>query len=498
MKAQDLKNSILQLAIQGKLVEQRKEEGTAKELIEQIKAEKEKLTKEKKIKKETPLDELTEEDIPFDIPPNWEWVKLGEVVSVNGGKRIPAGRTLTDEDTGYKYIRVADMKNGSILLDDIKYIPHDIYPKIKNYTISKDDIYITVAGTIGQVGLVPEELDNANLTENADKLVIYSNFKEFMYYMLSSNFIQYQIKEHTTKVGQPKLAIKRIKELIIPLPPLEEQKRIVAKIEELMPYVEKYDKAYTEVEELNQKFPEDMQKSILQYAIQGKLVEQREEDGTAEELYQQIQAEKEKLIKEGKIKKNKPLPAITEDEIPFEIPKNWKWVRLGSLAELITKGSSPSWQGIKYVNQGLLFVTSENVGIEQLLLDNPKYLEEKFNELQGRSILKKNDILTNIVGASIGRTTIYDRDELANINQAVCLIRLINSNMNGYIVKYLNSYVAYKIMMNDKVDTARANISLTNISDFVVPLPPLAEQKRIVEKIEKLLPYTKQLIKKID
>jgi type I restriction enzyme S subunit len=241
-----------------------------------------------------------------------------------------------------------------------------------------------------------------------------------------------------------------------------------------------------------------MQKSILQYAIQGKLVEQREEDGSAEELYQQIQEEKARLIKEGKIKKTKALPEITEDEIPFDIPDNWKWVRLGSLAELITKGSSPSWQGVKYVNQGLLFVTSENVGIEQLLLDNPKYLEEKFNELQGRSILKKDDILTNIVGASIGRTTIYDRDELANINQAVCLIRLINSNMNGYIVKYLNSYVAYKIMMNDKVDTARANISLTNISDFVVPLPPLEEQKRIVEKIEELLLYTKQLVKKIN
>lgn len=284
MNAQDLKNSILQLAIQGKLVEQREEEGTAKELIEKIKQEKKRLIKDKKIKKETALDELTEEDIPFDIPQNWEWVKLGEIVSVNGGKRIPAGRSLTDEDTGYKYIRVADMKNGSILLDGIKYIPHDIYPKIKNYTISKEDIYITVAGTIGQVGLVPEELDNANLTENADKLVIYFNSKEFMYYMLNSNFIQYQIKEHTTKVGQPKLAIKRIKELIIPLPPLEEQKRIVAKIEELMPYVDKYDVAYSEVEELNKKFPEDMQKSILQYAIQGKLVEQREEDGTAEDL----------------------------------------------------------------------------------------------------------------------------------------------------------------------------------------------------------------------
>lgn len=238
-----------------------------------------------------------------------------------------------------------------------------------------------------------------------------------------------------------------------------------------------------------------MQKSILQYAIQGKLVEQRLEEGTAEELYQQIQAEKERLFKEGKIKKEKPLGEITEDEIPFEIPESWKWMRLGSLSELITKGSSPSWQGIQYVEQGLLFVTSENVGTEELLLNNPKYLEERFNEIQERSILKNGDVLTNIVGASIGRAAIYDREDNANINQAVCLIRLVNKSLGKYIVKYLNSYVAYQIMMRDKVDTARANISLTNINDFIIPLPPLNEQKRIVEAIEIYLPYCKQLIK---
>lgn len=127
------------------------------------------------------------------------------------------------------------------------------------------------------------------------------------------------------------------------------------------------------------------------------------------------------------------------------------------------------------------------------MLDTPKYLKMRFNEIQERSILKKGDILTNIVGASIGRTAIYDRDELANINQAVCLIRLVNKRLIGYITKYLNSYVAYKLMMNDKVDTARANISLTNISDFIVPLPPLAEQRRIVVKLEEILPLCEKL-----
>lgn len=481
MNAQDLKNSILQLAIQGKLVEQREEEGTAKELIEKIKQEKKRLIKDKKIKKETALDELTEEDIPFDIPQNWEWVKLGEIVSVNGGKRIPAGRSLTDEDTGYKYIRVADMKNGSILLDGIKYIPHDIYPKIKNYTISKEDIYITVVGTIGQVGLVPEELDNANLTENADKLVIYFNSKEFMYYMLNSNFIQYQIKEHTTKVGQPKLAIKRIKELIIPLPPLEEQKRIVAKIEELMPYVDKYDVAYSEVEELNKKFPEDMQKSILQYAIQGKLVEQREEDGTAEDLYKQIQEEKKKLIKEGKIKKTKALPEITEDEIPFDIPENWKWVRLGDVIHL-TSGQDMTPNKYNDISKGIPYLTgASNIQDGEILIN--RWTEEP------KAIALKGDVLLTCKG-TVGKTAILEQDEV-HIARQIMSIRTIVVDAE-FIQIFLKSYVN---ILKSIAKSMIPGIERKNVLEAPLPLPPLAEQKRIVEKIEEMLPHTKQLVK---
>jgi len=502
MNAQDLKNSILQLAIQGKLVEQREEEGTGKELVEKIKQEKKRLIKEKIIKKETALDELTDEEIPFDIPGNWQWVKLGEIVSVNGGKRIPAGRSLTDEDTGYKYIRVADMKNGSILLDDIKYIPHDIYPKIKNYIISKDDIYITVAGTIGQVGLVPEELDNANLTENADKLVIYFNFKEFIYYMLSSNFIQYQIKEHTTKVGQPKLAIKRIKELIIPLPPLAEQKRIVAKIDELMPYVDKYDVAYSEVEELNKKFPEDMQKSMLQYAIQGKLVEQREEDGTAEDLYKQIQEEKKKLIKEGKIKKTKALPEITEDEIPFDIPENWKWVRLEQVCEYIQRGKSPKYSDVKkYPVVAQKCNQWSGFSLEKAKFIDPKTLGSYTEE----RILQDGDLMWNSTGlGTLGRVAIYEEDknpyELAVADSHVTVIRPLKQYVNfKYLYYYIsNPSVQSVIEKQSSGSTKQIELATNTVKNYLFPLPPVNEQKRIVEKIEELLPYTKKLVKKVD
>lgn len=235
----DMKKSILQYAIQGKLVEQRPEEGTAEELYQQIQEEKQKLIKEGKIKKEKRLPEITEDEIPFDIPESWKWVHLKDIISVYGGKRIPSGKKLTKENTGHIYIRVSDMKNGSISDTDIHYVPEDVYPLIKNYTISKEDVYITVAGTIGRIGLIPEKFNNANLTENANKLVIYSLNKRYVLYLMDSPIIQKQISNATTKVGQPKLAIKRIESLLIPLPPLAEQHRIVAKLEELLPYCDR-------------------------------------------------------------------------------------------------------------------------------------------------------------------------------------------------------------------------------------------------------------------
>ena len=239
MTPEQLKASILQYAIQGKLVEQRAEEGTGEELYQQIQAEKQRLIAEKKIKKEKTLPEIAEDEVPFDIPESWKWVRLGSVVSVYGGKRIPAGRKLTIEDTGYVYIRVSDMKDGYISTANLQFVPKDIYPSISRYIIGKEDVFITVAGTIGRVGKIPPELDGANLTENADRLVFSQLDQNWLIKCLQSSVVQSQIIDATTKVGQPKLAIVRIQNMMIPLPPLSEQKRIVAKIEELLPLCER-------------------------------------------------------------------------------------------------------------------------------------------------------------------------------------------------------------------------------------------------------------------
>ena len=242
MNGQQLKNSILQLAIQGRLVPQDSKDEPASALLTRIREEKQRLVKDKKIKKEKPLAPITDDEKPFDIPESWEWVRLGEIASIYGGKRIPVGSKLVDNNTGHIYIRVADMKDNTILTNDLKYVSDEIFKKIKQYIINKDDLYITVAGTIGKIGEVPATFDGANLTENADKIVFRYIKKRYLLFALLSELVQNQIRQSTTKVGQPKLAIIRTQNLIIPLPPLAEQHRIVEKIEELLPLIDEMKK----------------------------------------------------------------------------------------------------------------------------------------------------------------------------------------------------------------------------------------------------------------
>jgi len=293
---------------------------------------------------------------------------------------------------------------------------------------------------------------------------------------------------------QKELALATIQSYIVPLPPLEEQHRIVVKIEEILPYIDQYDKAYTKLEIFNKKFPEDMKKSILQMAMQGKLVEQRPEEGTADELYDQIVAEKAQLIKAGKIKKEKPLPEITEDEIPFKIPSSWKWVKLNDLCEKIGSGSTPSGGRNIYKEKGIKFLRSQNVYNDGIHYEGIVYISEELNK-KG-SIVKAKDILLNITGGSIGRCAVVPDDfDIANINQHVMIIRGVNLDLRFWIHNIIISpYIQSKIM-NVQVGVSREGLSAEKLKNFLIPLPPLKEQKRIVAKIEELLPYCDQLIK---
>lgn len=489
MTGQDLKNSILQLAIQGKLVEQREEEGTAKELLKKIEAEKKQLIKEGKLKKQKALPEIKEDEIPFDIPESWEWVRLSEIIDVRDGTH-DTPKYVTN---GVPLVTSKNLKQGEIDFDNVKLISIEDSEKINMRSgVDDGDILFAMIGSIGNPVLVNKTRDFS-----IKNMALFKPIKNTLFnmeYLL--NYLQLEQESMKRKAAggvQSFVSLTFLRQYLVPLPPLEEQKRIVAKIEELIPYVDKYDVAYSEVEELNKKFPEDMQKSILQYAIQGKLVDQREEDGTAEDLYKQIQEEKKKLIKEGKIKKTKALPEIAEDEIPFGIPENWKWVRLGELLHKLTDGthSTP-----KYTATGVPFISVKDISSGKMDFSNTKFIsQEEHESLFKRCDPERDDILLTKVGTT-GIPVIVDTDKEFSLFVSVALLKF-NTDLiyNKYFMYVIKAPVVQIQARENTRGVGNKNWVMRDIANTILPLPPIEEQKRIVEKIEELLPYAKQLIK---
>ena len=480
MIADKLRKSILQAAIQGKLTKQLPDDGDARDLLQEIKTEKTRLIKEGKIKKEKPLPEITEDETSFEIPDNWCWVRLGDIVSVQGGKRIPVGKKLTLTNTGYKYIRVADMHDGTILNTNVHYVPVDVYPQIKNYIINSDDVYITCAGTIGRVGTVPLEFNGANLTENADKLVFRLLDKRWLVFFLDCSFVQMQISECTTKVGQPKLAIKRIENFVIALPPISEQQRIVAAIEKAFIKIKELEKDELKLNLLQKSFPKKMKNSLLQAAIQGKLTEQLISDGDARALVTDIQKEKERLIKEGKIKKEIALPDITEDEEQFDIPESWCWVRLG---EIITLKSGQDMTPDKYnsINKGIPYITGASNFVDGVLNI------DRWTPVP-RSIADEGDLLITCKG-TVGDMAFLKHSSAHIARQVMAIKPLV-----GVDIRYIKIYLSFYVNeLKSRAKSMIPGISREIILGSLLPLPPFDEQVRIVERLEQLLPLCDSL-----
>ena len=481
MTPQELKNSILQLAIQGKLVEQRLEEGTAQELYAQIQAEKQRLIKEGKIKKEKPLPEIIEEEKPFEIPEGWMWVRLGNCGSWSAG--ATPSRTKSEYYGGtIPWLKTGDLNDGIIL---------EVPETITNLALSQTSVRLNPVGsvlmamygaTIGKLGI----LEIPSTTNQACCACIPYNgvYNKFLFFFLLTS------RDSFIKMGaggaQPNISKEKIVNFLMPLPPLAEQKRIVAKIEELLPLVDRYEQAWTKLEDFNRRFPEDMKKSILQQAIQGKLVEQRPEEGTAQELYEQIQAEKRRLIKEGKIKKEKPLPEITEEEKPFEIPEGWMWVRIGDVVSKITDGTHHSPPNSK--DGEYKYITAKNIKDFGIDLKNITYVSKAIHdEIYSRCNPGKGDILLIKDGATTGVATVNNIEEPFSMLSSVALLKLTHGIFAWYLVYVLRSNLFYKNIRSQMKGTGITRITLKQIVPLVIPLPPFDEQKRIVEKLEKLL-----------
>ena len=489
MTPQELKNSILQLAIQGKLVEQRPEEGTAGELFARIQEEKQRLIAEKKIKKEKPLPEITEEEKPFDIPENWMWVRFGEISTYNHRKeKVPASDITEgmwsldlediEKETG-KIINVCKASERKISGDKVRFYKGQVlYSKLRPY-LKK----ILVAPNDG---ICSSEMVPFNLYGNIDS--------QYAVYFLKSPHVDFIINSVTYGVKMPRVGTGTMIELPFPLPPLAEQKRIVAKIEELLPYIDRYEQAWSKLEQFNSQFPEDMKKSLLQYAIQGKLVEQRTEEGTAEELFAQIQEEKQRLVAEKKIKKEKPLPEIAEDEKPFDIPESWKWVRFSDLMNAMSTGPFGSMlHKSDYISDGIPLVNPANI-VRGKIIPSEKMMVSTDTAKRLESYTLHTGMIVIGRRGEMGRCAIVGENEDGWICGTGSFFLTPSPYLFvDYIQIFFSTHYAKVYLGGESVGTTMSNLNHKILSKMPIPLPPLAEQKRIVEKLEQLLPLCERL-----
>jgi len=490
MNAQDLKNSILQLAIQGKLVEQKEEEeGTAEELYAQIQEERKRLIEEGHIRKKKAM-EIADEETPFEIPPNWKWLRVSELGEVIGGGTPKTSVSEYWKDGDISWLTPADMKNvkGKYVSSGSRSITKEGLQSSSARLMPKGAIVYSSRAPIGYIAIAKNELSTNQGFKSLVPLI--EGINEYMYFCLISRTSEIQSRASGTTFKE--ISGTEFGKTLVPLPPIKEQKRIVAKVEELMPLVEKYGDAHTAVTDLNEQFPVEMEKSILQYAIQGKLVEQRPEEGIAEELYAQIQEQKQELIENGKIKKPKKLTEITEEEIPFGIPDSWMWSRLGDIVSFDIGKTPPRSEGkfwgndfwwvsiADMVDRGYIKETKEKV--------SALTLDEKFKNY----LVPKGTLLMSFK-LTIGKISILEVDAVHN-EAIISIYPFVNED---YITRdYLFRVLPFMSIYGDAKSAIKGNtLNKTSLNNLLIPLPPIEEQKRIVERIEELLPYTKQLIK---
>lgn len=462
MTPEQLRASILQQAMEGKLVKQDPNDEPASELLEKIKAEKEQLVKAKKIKKTKALPKITEDEKPFDIPENWEWVRLGTVFNLQAGKNRKAST-----------------------INEIKTVDYD-YPcfggnGIRGYVsdFNREGKYALIGRQGALCGNINFAKGKFYATEHAVVVEIFAgtNYKWSGYFLKALNLNQY-----STATDQPGLSVTKINRVLIPLPPLKEQLRIVAKIEKLMPLIDEYAKAYNRLKAIDDDFNDKMKQSILQYAMEGKLVKQDPDDEPASELLKKIKDEKKQLVKEKKIKRSKSLPRISEDEKLFDIPENWEWVRLTEVGSW-GAGATPSRSHPEYYNGGIPWlktgdlndgvISSTSETISQAGADNSSV---RFNQ--------PGNILIAMYGATIGKLGIAGIS--LTTNQACCGCKTFDGIYNWYLFYYL--LAMRPLLIDQGSGGAQPNISKTKIEKFPFALPPFEEQKRIVTKIEKLMP----------
>ena len=511
MTAQQLKNSILQMAVQGKLVPQDPNDEPASVLLERIRAEKERLIKEKKIKREknpsvifkgadnTPYEKIGDEvrsladEVPFDIPDSWEWVRLGELFQHNTGKALNAANRAGQLKP---YITTSNLYWDCFELDNLKEM-HFSESEIEKCTVIKGDLLVCEGGDIGRAAIWPYDYPMC-IQNHIHRLRAYVPIcTRFFYYL-------FDLYKHAGWIGGKGIGIQGLSSnaihvLLFPLPPLTEQHRIVSAIDSIQPYTDAYASVESTLGTLNTTFPDRLKKSILQEAVQGKLVPQDPSDEPAEALLERIRAEKQRLIKEGKIKKDKHESVIfrrdnshyekrgseeicIDDEIPLEIPSGWSWARLGTCLD-VRDGTHDT---PRYVSEGVPLVTSKNLSNGRIDFSTAKLISREDSQaINQRSKVDSGDIMYAMIG-SIGNPVLYQgTDEFSIKNMA-----LFKNIPDGMYMEYVYWFLvlAQEDMRKAASGGVQAFVSLGYLRNYLIPVPPIAEQKRICDTIKQTLP----------
>ena len=488
MNAQQLRNSILQEAIEGRLVPQDPNDEPVSVLLQRIRKEKEKLVKEGKLKKKDLVSEpITDEEKPFEIPDSWEWVRIPEIgISQLGKTKNPhqlSGRSLP-------YLCSINVYWEGISLTQIKEMLFD-ESEIDKYTIKKGDLLICEGGDCGRSAIWDKE--HTFLYQNAlHRVRFFGNINSkyilnCLYLYKTSSQLDDYIKGETIK----HLVKGELDSILFPLPPLAEQHRIVAKIEELMPKVEEYGKAQEALDKLNSELPEKLKKSILQEAIEGRLVPQDPNDEPASVLLDTVRKEKAQLVKEGKLKKKDLVSEpITDEEKPFEIPESWEWCRVCDISE--------SFIGLTYkpsdVSEiGWIVLRSSNIQNGQLDYND---IVKVNIDVPEKLHVKQNDIIICARNGSkklVGKSAIVRNVDVPTTFGA--FMAICRTDFYEYMAKYLLSPLFFTQLRKESDTTTINQLTQKNFNKYLVPLPPLAEQHRIVAKIEELFAGIEQLKK---
>ena len=483
MTPEQLKASILQYAMEGKLVKQNPNEEPASELLKKIENEKAKLVKEGNINKSKKLPKITDDEKYFDVPDNWEWVRLGDIYNFVDYR----GKTPHKISSGIRLITAKNVRNGYIKLDPEEFISAEEYKERSTRGfIHKNDIFITTEAPMGLVAVN----DFNEPIATAQRLITLQKYFEkqnnsFFAFQMQSPFFQEELRQSSTGTTVKGIKASNLKQILVLLPPLEEQKRIVAKIEKLMPLVDEYAESYNRLQKIDNEFEDKLKQSVLQYAMEGKLIKQDPNDEPASELIKKIETEKAELIKEGKIKKSKKLPAVTDDEKPFDIPDSWEWVRLGIISEVRGGKRVPRGMKLSETSSYCPYIRVTDMENNSVAQETLRYATKKIYEEISRYIITSEDVYFSIAG-TIGKVGIVP----CNLSGALLTenaARLTPYYINKKFMVYLLSSPIVKNQHRKILSkVAQPKLSLIKLKRTIVPLPPLEEQKRIVLKINKL------------